>query len=1017
VEDIVNLELESWERQFRRSAHPLAKAVGRFVRFEDLLAASEAVSYLYSNSTLTLIRESLGVSETKSLDGQPIVELIDVAAALITRVRRGTADALPHEIERVLQRHLSSAAPTKALERREARYDAARQPTAAGWLLGPQLTTALGLAAHMAAYATGGGIPRVSLWQFIVAALALPRGRAVFSGGLLDNTSLPADELVRGIVSDLMDEVKRMRRDEGEMQRWISLLEQVGAMPLPAEKEARPPSRPEYARDKPIEDRIYDTLDFRSDVAAVAELICLRSPGPPLAVGLFGDWGSGKSSFMRLLESEIELLTAQARSQQEDNTFIKRAVHIRFNAWHYNDTGLWPALADELFNQLRTGGAAGRGEGLLEGLIEDLTGKVAQWTSEADQAAETLITQHTDARAIETELAKLEEQREQALESARETAAEALSAAASRVPSADALFAIYQEAIGRSRMTEATSLPEAPSDAAVGADQVVQILHDSTALRVVADAFRSLSRQANLSTLILFWLPLVVLLVVFLGARTDTLASLIPVVTAGRAELLALIAPLGPLAWLVRTVAPFLSAAKRYRSDQRKVIERYGAQASQQRARLRQVRRQMLDSERELQKKVTRAARFRGQSPQQILDFFLEEGAAVKAIKGDLGVISRVRHAFDQLNQVLGEKPAAEPQREFPEAVVLYIDDLDRCRSEQVVRVLEAVHLLLAFERFVVIVGVDTRWLETSLLSYFEHQLRSGDDSQDESLRPRATARDYLEKIFQVPIQLRRLTFGEDGSYTRLVDTLAGLIQREEGVEEGAQPQAKTPAKAYGRIQPIAAVPVKVTEPARFADAVERARLREREVRLLEQLGPIAGRSPRAVKRFLNLYRLLRATRSGPVFDRFIGERRTADGTGDASWPEFPASQFWLAVEVGQPSDQIQRLRQAILAAAEDTRCGTLAQVFAVPRAPAPGETSGTAGPTETAAPPQVQPCRSTFQAFWENLPPQIDSSEVANALVAIERALPPDRSGISMLRDALIECARYSFVPLGPHG
>ena len=43
--------------------------------------------------------------------------------------------------------------------------------------------------------------------------------------------------------------------------------------------------------------------------------------------------------------------------------------------------------------------------------------------------------------------------------------------------------------------------------------------------------------------------------------------------------------------------------------------------------------------------------------------------------------------------------------------IVLYIDDLDRCPPDRVVEVLEAVHLLLAGELFVVVVAVDPRWM------------------------------------------------------------------------------------------------------------------------------------------------------------------------------------------------------------------------------------------------------------------------------------------------------------------
>ena len=46
------------------------------------------------------------------------------------------------------------------------------------------------------------------------------------------------------------------------------------------------------------------------------------------------------------------------------------------------------------------------------------------------------------------------------------------------------------------------------------------------------------------------------------------------------------------------------------------------------------------------------------------------------------------------------------------ERIILYIDDLDRCPEERVVEVLEAVNLLMAFPLFIVIVGVDPRWVK-----------------------------------------------------------------------------------------------------------------------------------------------------------------------------------------------------------------------------------------------------------------------------------------------------------------
>ena len=43
-----------------------------------------------------------------------------------------------------------------------------------------------------------------------------------------------------------------------------------------------------YVRDDPIKTLREDRLGLATEVRALAEVICLREPGPPLAIGLFG---------------------------------------------------------------------------------------------------------------------------------------------------------------------------------------------------------------------------------------------------------------------------------------------------------------------------------------------------------------------------------------------------------------------------------------------------------------------------------------------------------------------------------------------------------------------------------------------------------------------------------------------------------------------------------------------------------------------------------------------------------
>ena len=81
-----------------------------------------------------------------------------------------------------------------------------------------------------------------------------------------------------------------------------------------------------------------DYVDIRAEVDAFAYLLASRALHPPLAVGLFGEWGSGKTYFMDAVRSRIEQLTPSplvATAPQAEVLFWKRVAQIEFNAWHY----------------------------------------------------------------------------------------------------------------------------------------------------------------------------------------------------------------------------------------------------------------------------------------------------------------------------------------------------------------------------------------------------------------------------------------------------------------------------------------------------------------------------------------------------------------------------------------------------------------------------------------------------------------------------------------------------------
>ncbi|MFD7735967.1 P-loop NTPase fold protein [Kitasatospora phosalacinea] len=112
-----------------------------------------------------------------------------------------------------------------------------------------------------------------------------------------------------------------------------------------------------------------DELSRAGEALALAELVTARSARPPLAVGLFGDWGGGKSHFLDLVQQQVD---ATARP---NNPLSHHAVRqVRFNAWHYAETGLWASLVAELFTQLAAapGQDSGTAQRQLSRLSADL---------------------------------------------------------------------------------------------------------------------------------------------------------------------------------------------------------------------------------------------------------------------------------------------------------------------------------------------------------------------------------------------------------------------------------------------------------------------------------------------------------------------------------------------------------------------------------------------------------------------------------------------------------------------
>src|SRR5690606_20706699 len=88
-----------------------------------------------------------------------------------------------------------------------------------------------------------------------------------------------------------------------------------------------------------------------------AHLITSKRVKPPLSLGLFGDWGTGKTFFITKLQEYVSGIAAHYDAVERDSGTVSewctRVGQIAFNAWHYSDSNLWATLVSRIHDELR----------------------------------------------------------------------------------------------------------------------------------------------------------------------------------------------------------------------------------------------------------------------------------------------------------------------------------------------------------------------------------------------------------------------------------------------------------------------------------------------------------------------------------------------------------------------------------------------------------------------------------------------------------------------------------------
>jgi hypothetical protein len=511
-----------------------------------------------------------------------------------------------------------------------------------------------------------------------------------------------------------------------------------------------------------------DRLGITPDVEMMSDLVASRLIKPPLSIGLFGNWGSGKSFFMRQMRERVRRLADAAELEEklrkqhgtEVSSYCSCVRQISFNAWHYAEANLWASLAAHIFDNLSAGGS------------EDDLQRRADQLAKLRTEERSLLTQLSAARLERMMVAAQHEREPFTLDLTRDD------------------FRWVGKAMG---------VPEA------SIDQVREFATGMLGWKAKVRRVLSLFRHSKLA-----WILTGCGIALTVGIVLLLRSPLWPAITA-----------------LVSTV---VAAVTPFAREVHKAAVRIKDAADTKKA---STGKRLADLDEETARLERAVAEL---APGHDATAFAQTRQASEDYSQHLGVVSLLRRDLETFAAILDRERDA---RGGLERIVLYIDDLDRCPPAVVVKVLEAIHLLVALPVFVVVVAVDARWLRRAIERHYAEM----------GLSPA----NYLEKIFQVPFQLsamNRSAFGD------LVRTLAAPSVAPASPSVPASPTVPAPR------EPVVHEVHRDLRPRQLE-------ITAAEMEFLARLAPLVP-SPRATKRLVNLYRLLRARLSGPSLDEFV---------------------------------------------------------------------------------------------------------------------------------------------------
>ncbi len=697
-----------------------------------------------------------------------------------------------------------------------------------------------------------------------------------------------------------------------------------------------------------------DQLGIKEEVEALAETLLLRDVEPPVAVGIMGGWGSGKSFVMYLISRYVEQTRARIikkgwATKEEDSdvpAYVGHIYQINFNAWTYAKSNLWASLMDTIFfslnrqmqieqllahrgcsptdttnlaDEVRDCMLVGGKEFIKiygDGLKFDQDKDLEEWKENLEYWAHHLFKgnllwsvmrrrqeQHLDRlKDTEEQLKQLKSRREQFEKSRspekKSVTLDAASAKACAQTLVTSLAAFIPEQVSQKAMETLKKQNVAEEDIDQALKDVWEIKGLFNTILKMFSEYKSLRGLTVLFLLIGIALAVLPEFQINFAERTMAMAAsfaatLLPLITSG-------------LSW-VQKVANFNAKAKVILEDAYK-----NQQAKQAEEIANSTKKSPIQKITELQNEVSQGSlaaydtlinllEAQAEAERQLIGpsakysnlmEFVQSRLDAATYENQLGLMHQVRQDIDELTYSLADGAREDVFPRGKPRVILYIDDLDRCPPQRVVEILEAVQLLLNTKLFVIIMGLDTRYVTRALEKEYKEILQhEGDPS----------GLDYIEKIIQIPYRVRPIERDNLPNYLAMQmdveeqseleteslpqeqDHVADILdaqaqpsvdlQQQSGPVTGQPRPADQTRQETEMLQPVAEDEAEASAPGRNELPAAVIQFKKKDLVDLTACCQQISLSPRSIKRLVNVFKLMkifwfRARKGATLADR-----------------------------------------------------------------------------------------------------------------------------------------------------